>query len=80
MDSIGIVSGNDYDSNIKSFGITSNYNIIRKLGEETIAEIAKQYLCSEGVSKVRDIEVNFGTSINIFVYQKENIVHQQRKS
>jgi hypothetical protein len=41
---------------------------------ETIAEIVKQYFSSEGVSKVRDDDdVDFGKSINIFVFQKENI-------
>jgi hypothetical protein len=74
--SIGIVSGNDYDSNIKGFGIATNYGVIRKLDGETVAEIVKQYLCSEGVSKVRDSGVKFGTSINVFGYQKEKIVHQ----
>jgi hypothetical protein len=75
--SIGIVSGNDYDSNIKGFGIATNYGVIRKLDGETIAEIVKQYLCCEGVSKVRDDDdVDFRKSINIFVFQKENMLPQ----
>jgi hypothetical protein len=46
---------------------------------ETIPEIVKQNLCSEGVSKVRedgDDDVDFGKSIKIFLFQKENILNQ----
>jgi hypothetical protein len=75
--SISIVSGNDYISNINSFGISTNYGAIRKLDGRTIADIVKQYLCFEGVSKVRDDDdVDFGKSINMLVFQKENILNQ----
>jgi hypothetical protein len=45
--SVGIVGGKDCDSNIKGFGIATNYGVIRKLDGETIEEIVKQYLYSE---------------------------------
>jgi hypothetical protein len=47
---------------------------------ETIPEIVKQYLCSEGGSKVRadddDDELDFGKCIKIFLFQKEHILNQ----
>jgi hypothetical protein len=39
--SIGIVSGKDYDSNVKGFGIATNYGVRRKLVGETIEGIIK---------------------------------------
>ncbi|GAB5590856.1 hypothetical protein Unana1_05756 [Umbelopsis nana] len=48
---LGIVSGNDYDPNIRGMGIGTNYAIIQSIEWGTIKETVESYLLHEEVKK-----------------------------
>ena len=71
--SIGIVSGNDYDKNIKGFGISTNHKLISEISGKDITTIIVQYLKLDNVKKANVSSTAFKAAVKIFDKQTEDI-------
>jgi hypothetical protein len=71
--SIGIVSGNDYDKNIKGFGISTNHKLISEISGKDITTIIVQYLKLDNVKKANVSSTAFKAAVKIFDKQIEDI-------
>jgi hypothetical protein len=71
---VGIVSGNDYNRNIKGFGIATNCKLISKLKGDEIAQVIALYLKIDRVSDSIEGKVTFDNAIKVFGSQQQELL------
>lgn len=70
---LGIVSGNDYD-NIRDMGIIRNFEIIRKIAANNTEGAFAAYLQSDEVVKKNKLQSSFANALNVFVKCEQTLV------
>jgi hypothetical protein len=63
---LGIVSGNDYDNNVRGMGIVTNYTILQNIQRITVKETVSNYLLNEEVKKKNKRKITFQTACKVF--------------
>ncbi|CAO3676648.1 unnamed protein product [Umbelopsis ramanniana] len=71
---VGIVSGNDYNRNIKGFGIGTNCKLISKLKGNDITQVIALYLKIDRVSNSIEGKVTFDNAIKVFGSQQQELL------
>ncbi|KAG0360409.1 hypothetical protein BGX24_005570 [Mortierella sp. AD032] len=61
------VSQNDYNSNVKSLGVVSNYKIIQSLADGDVRSVVNAYLRNAQVIRSNKDHNDFSSSIKVFV-------------
>lgn len=74
--SVGIVSGNDYEDNVRGFGIWTNCKLIKDISGTEITDIVTKYLQLESVSEKNETKITFSIAMQIFTSQKQTLVDQ----
>ncbi|KAF9156752.1 hypothetical protein DFQ26_009246, partial [Actinomortierella ambigua] len=70
--SVGVVNKNDYTRNIKTLGISTNYDFIKSLdGGQDVHTLIQQYLQLDEVVLKNMAGVTFLPSINVFVHRRQ---------
>ncbi|KAG0195417.1 hypothetical protein BGX28_001460, partial [Mortierella sp. GBA30] len=64
---LGIVSKNDYNTNIPSLGSATNYKVVKDLDGEDAATMVKHYLAHDQVVRKNTLQEAFTTSLKVFV-------------
>ncbi|KAG0019442.1 hypothetical protein BGZ80_005807 [Entomortierella chlamydospora] len=62
---------NDYNSNVKSLGVVSNYKIIQSLAERDVQSIVRAYLNSTQVVGINKEHIDFPKSVMVFVFKRQ---------
>ncbi|KAF9921244.1 hypothetical protein BGZ67_000630, partial [Mortierella alpina] len=70
----GVVSANDYDRNIPSLGVATNYDLIKAVKSTDVKDIVHEYLENELVDQKNEENATFAMSIRVFVEYKQDII------
>ncbi|KAF8923618.1 hypothetical protein BGZ47_004615, partial [Haplosporangium gracile] len=70
---LACVSSNDYNRNIPSLGIVTNYNVIKELPDADVPSLVQEYLESPLVVCSNQEEIDFTASILVFTTMTQEI-------
>ncbi|KAG0303305.1 hypothetical protein BGZ98_006802 [Dissophora globulifera] len=72
LTAVGVVTKNDYTSNIRTLGIAINHDLLRCLdGQQDVPTLILQYLALDKVILKNKTGQTFSTSINVFVNRRQ---------
>ncbi|KAG0317269.1 hypothetical protein BGZ99_006411 [Dissophora globulifera] len=74
---LGVVSRNDYTSNIASLGFARNFSVIKALDGDDPASMVQRYLSDGQVASKNTSNNTFDTSLRVFVYDAQTALQPE---
>ena len=71
---VGVVSGNDYDPNIKGLGIATNCTLVKNIKQDTVKDILTCYLELDRVKEENQEKTAFSNAYKVFGTKKQEPV------
>ena len=71
---VGVVSGNDYDPNIKGLGIATNCTLVKNIKQDTVKDILTGYLELDSVKEENQEKTAFSNAYKVFGTKKQELV------
>ena len=71
---VGVVSGNDYDPNIKGLGIATNCTLVKNIKQDTVKDILTCYLELDRVKAKNQEKTAFSKAYKVFGTKKQELV------